>query len=103
MKLEMLVSKRKKRKWAMPRKVTCKVTDAMVIEDYRVLIRFSDGMYGIVDCASYVGQGVFKAWDDYEFFKSVHVSDGTVAWGNYIDICPDVLYDECEKWRKGIG
>ena len=40
-----------------------------------------------------VGKGVFAAWKDYNFFKSIKIgSAGEIKWGDKIDLCPDALY-----------
>ncbi|MBI5373938.1 MAG: DUF2442 domain-containing protein [Candidatus Schekmanbacteria bacterium] len=64
------------------------------LEKYRVWIKFSDGVEGIVDLSELVGKGVFSAWNDINFFNSVYVDaeNHTIAWEGGIDLCPDTLY-----------
>jgi hypothetical protein len=61
--------------------------------DYRVWIRFDDGLEGEVDLSDLVGQGVFAAWESVEFFNQVYVDpkSDTIAWGEDIDLDPYVL------------
>ena len=62
---------------------------------YKIRLRYSDGVEGEVDLSDRAGRGVFRAWDDRDFFESVRVGKyGSVSWGDEIDICPDALYIE---------
>ena len=62
--------------------------------NYRVWVRFQDGVEGEVDLADLVGKGVFKAWEDPREFGKVFVDEasGTIAWPGGIDLAPDALY-----------
>lgn len=62
--------------------------------DYRVWIRFADGVEGELDLSHLVGQGVFHAWTDPKFFDQVFIDEetGTIAWPGGIDLAPDRLY-----------
>jgi len=55
-----------------------------------------------VDLSYLVGQGVFKAWEDIDFWKSVHVNleSHTVCWGKDIDLDPYVLKQDVLKQKK---
>ena len=57
-----------------------------------IWIRYEDGVEGEIDLSHLKGKGVFKAWDDREFFDSVYISNRAVMWGDEIDLCPDALY-----------
>ena len=35
------------------------------LDDYRLWIKYSDGIEGVVDLSKYVGKGVFSAWSDH--------------------------------------
>jgi hypothetical protein len=63
------------------------------LDNYRIWLRYDDGVAGEVDLSEFKGRGVFAAWDDASFFGAVHIaSHGAVEWGNDIDLCPDALY-----------
>jgi hypothetical protein len=72
------------------------VTEARVVNGYRLELAFSDGVRGIVDLARrIVGRGgVFRALEDEQFFRQVRVDPelGTVVWPNEADFCPDLLH-----------
>ncbi len=76
-----------------------KIKKVEVLEGYKLWIKFSDGIEGIVDLSKFVGKGIFKKWENKKFFKSVKINPqtGTLSWGNEIDICSDVLYAEILK------
>lgn len=63
------------------------------LQNYRIWLRYDDGVEGEVDLSELRGRGVFAAWDDPEFFRAVRVAaHGAIEWGNEIDLCPDSLY-----------
>ncbi len=60
---------------------------------YRLWLRFSDGVEDEVDVSGLAGRGVFAAWQDTAFFDSVRIDETrAVCWGDAIDLCPDALY-----------
>jgi hypothetical protein len=63
---------------------------------YRLQLRYDDGVEGTVDLSADVGKGVFAAWKDPVFFKSVRCERGRrVVWAggeSEIDLCADALY-----------
>lgn len=67
-------------------------------DDYRIRVRWTDGLEGIVDVLPWIEKGgVFSALRDRTRFKDVRLYDfgHTIYWldedGYEIDICPDVL------------
>ncbi len=72
-----------------------KVVEAKALDNYRLWVKFSDGVTGIVDLSDLVGKGVFVAWKEYERFLKVRVGPhGEVLWDDEdeIDLCPHALY-----------
>ncbi len=60
---------------------------------FRLWLRFSDGVEGEVDLSDFAGQGVFAAWQDPAFFESVCIDEArAVCWGDAVDLCADALY-----------
>ena len=65
------------------------------LPDYRLKLRFNDGVEGVVDLSAEVGRGVFAAWKDMDHFKRVRIGEfGQPVWDGDIDLCPDALYME---------
>ncbi|MBX3730287.1 MAG: DUF2442 domain-containing protein [Candidatus Sumerlaeia bacterium] len=60
--------------------------------NYCLALRFTNGESGIYDCSGLLEIGVFRELTDEEYFRQASVLDGTVAWPNGQDICPDTLY-----------
>ena len=50
-------------------------------DNYRIWIEFEDGEQGEIDLSHLVGQGVFKAWLDPEFFQDVRIVDNDTIFG----------------------
>jgi len=70
-----------------------KITNAEVLEDYRLNLTFSDGTRGTVDLSSLAGSGVFGLWNNYSKFRKVKIGDaGELIWSDQVDLCPDSLY-----------
>lgn len=71
------------------------IVAAQVLGDYRLHLRFEDGVEGVVDLRPHLSfRGVFEPLRDPAFFALVRVDPnlGTVAWPNGADLDPDVLY-----------
>lgn len=63
------------------------------LPNYKIYLRYADGVEGEVDVSSYVGEGVFAAWKDMDFFQQVHLGPGRqIRWNEEIELCPDALY-----------
>jgi len=61
--------------------------------NYHIYLEFSDGTKGEVDLSALAGQGVFKVWSDYDFFKKVHIGQHReIKWDDDIELCADSLY-----------
>lgn len=66
---------------------------AKPLASFRLELQFDNGESGVVDLSSFVGRGVFVAWEKPGLFEQVAVTaDGAVEWPGEIDLCPDSLY-----------
>jgi hypothetical protein len=71
------------------------IVEVRPLGDYRLWIRFEDGVEGDVDVAQMVGfSGVFAPLSERDYFARVRVNHdlGTICWPNEADLDPDVLY-----------
>lgn len=70
-------------------------------KNYRLWVRFKDGMEGEIDLSNLIDKGVFKKWKDPKEFEKVSVDQEskTVVWPGGLDLAPDALYEEL-KIRK---
>jgi hypothetical protein len=67
------------------------------LTDYRLWLRFDDGVEGEVDLAKLVRlEGIFEPLQKRAFFIRVAVNNeiGTICWPNGADLDPDVLYSK---------
>ena len=70
-----------------------RLIDVKPLENYRIWVKYSDGIEGVVDLSELVGKGVFAVWKDYREFQKVHIGPGgEIAWSEEIDLCPDTIY-----------
>ena len=71
------------------------MTGAQPLDNYRLRLRFGDGIEGVVDLSSTLSfRGVFEPLRDPSFFRQVRVDPelGTVIWPNGAGLDPNVLY-----------
>ncbi len=69
-----------------------RVKNVTPTDDYRLILTFKNDVKGIYDCSDLLEFGVFKEFQDINYFKQAFVEYGTVVWPNEQDICPDTLY-----------
>ena len=70
-----------------------KITDAKPLDQFRLHLRFDDGVTGVADLGHLAGRGVFQIWQRPGVFEQVVVTPvGAVEWPGEIDLCPDALY-----------
>ena len=77
----------------LPRAVSVEALPNFILK-----IKFNNNETRYFDGKKIYNLNYFKLLQNEEFFKTVHVSYGSVAWNNGIDYCPDCLYEEsCTK------
>jgi hypothetical protein len=70
-----------------------KPVEVRALPNYRLWVKYTDGVAGEIDLSHLVGKGVFAHWQDYHFFERVHIGPGRqIAWPEDIDLCPDAIY-----------
>jgi len=63
------------------------------LPNFRIEVKFSDGMQGVVDLSDLAGKGVFCAWDDENCFSQVRIGPNRqIRWSDEIELCPDAVY-----------
>ena len=62
------------------------------LDDYKLLLTFTNGKQKIYDMSEQLKQEVFAPLREADFFNKVYVEHGTVIWNDDLDICPDELY-----------
>lgn len=67
--------------------------EVKALPDYKLWVKYSDGIEGEVDLSHLVGKGVFVLWNDYAYFEKVYIGrHREIAWSNEIELCPDSIY-----------
>ena len=67
------------------------------IEDYKLLVTFSNNEKRIFDVTPYLKYKQFEELKNPAIFKTVKVAGLSIEWINGADICPDELYNNSEK------
>jgi hypothetical protein len=62
--------------------------------DYRLFVRFKDGLTGHIDLPRESLTGTLAPLQDVEFFKQAFIDSGAVAWPGEIDMAPDAMYKQ---------
>ncbi|GHT21256.1 hypothetical protein FACS189430_00990 [Bacteroidia bacterium] len=76
------------------------------LENYTIFVCFDDGTRGVIDLSHLAHRGIFRAWENNDLFRYVHINDfGAIAWTDDIDLCPDSLYLQLkgltfEQWQQ---
>lgn len=69
--------------------------------DYRLFIRFKDGLAGHVRLPREKLTGVLGPLLNAEFFEQVFIDNGAVSWPGEIDLAPDAMYAEIATQHQG--
>jgi hypothetical protein len=61
--------------------------EVKALEEFRLYVKYSDGVEGKVDLSEFAGKGVFALWNDYSQFKRVTIgSSGELVWNEDVDM-----------------
>ena len=71
-----------------------RVTACKVEEDYKLWLRFDDGLEGSVFLGNLLEIGAFKLWRDQDQFRRVAIDPEarTLVWDGGIELDPNILY-----------
>jgi hypothetical protein len=75
-----------------------RVIEARYLGEYRVWLRFDDGLAGEVDLAGALRGPVFEPLKDPRFFARFAV-DHTLVWPNGADLAPESLHERVQRAR----
>ena len=79
---------------------TPSLTEATPAKDYRVHVRFEDGLTADLDLSYLLDYGgVFEPLRDLGFFRRLRADEeaGTIVWPNDADIAPETLYAHAQR------
>jgi hypothetical protein len=73
-----------------------RVIDAKYVDNYTLLLRFSEGSEGEVDFEQELDGEIFEPLKDISYFKNFTVNQElhTVVWPNGADFAPEFLYEK---------
>ena len=60
--------------------------------EYRIHLRFNDGVERTVDFTEWLSGPVFEPLRDAAYFQRFFLDGGTVTWPNGADVAPETLY-----------
>jgi hypothetical protein len=80
-----------------------RVTDCRASSDYRLWLRFDDGIEGSVFLGNLLEIGAFRSWRDVSRFCSAALDPeaATVVWDGGIQLDPDILYRDLLSGSPG--
>ena len=84
-----------------------RVVEVQPLADFRLPVRFVDGLEGMVEMAALVhspAAGVFAQLADPARFAQALVAQGAVTWPGEIDLAPDAMYAQIKthgSWVLG--
>ena len=68
------------------------VVELLVLEDYRIWLKFKDGEEKTINFRPFLGKGFTIELLDYNKFKEVFIEPGGgISWENGYDFCPNYL------------
>ena len=70
--------------------------------DYRLFVRFKDGLTGCVHLRREDLTGALAPLLDARFFEQVFIDCGAVAWPGEIDLAPDAMYEQVASQRPEL-
>lgn len=84
-----------------------KPLEVSALDNYKIRIKFEDGVTGEIDLSFLKDKGVFKIWSDYQNFKNVYIDKETfaIAWSKEVEIDTNNLYLQLtgktyDEWRN---
>ena len=81
-----------------------RVQAVRALDDYRLNVRFDDGIEGEIALGDRLFGPVFEPLRDPVVFGQVIVEDfGAIAWPNGADLAPDAIYDHLRGTARAIS
>ena len=81
-------------------KAPWRIAEVRAMADYRLWVRFKDGLQGTVAMSGLVhssSAGIFAAPRDESIFLQVALNYGAVCWPGEIDLAPDAMHDAIQR------
>ena len=81
------------------------VVEVRALPEFRLHVRFNDGMSGLVDLSRSVSSpkaGMFAALADPTLFAKAGIDMGAVTWPGEIDLPPDAMHAEIREHGEWV-
>jgi hypothetical protein len=78
------------------------VVEVIPEPNYRLFVRFKDGLAGHIKLESGQLTGALAPLLDPQFFSRVYIDYGAVAWPGEIDLAPDAMYAQLAHERQPV-
>ena len=75
-----------------------KLIEAIALNDYKLLLTFSNGEKKIYDFVPNLSHPFYIELRNISLFRRVEVNDGEIEWCTGQDFCPHTLYDNSIKY-----
>jgi hypothetical protein len=62
-------------------------------DEFKISLKFNDGVNGVVDLYKYLDGEIFEPLKNQEYFKKFTLDSWTIGWDNGADFAPEFLYD----------
>ncbi len=76
-----------------------KIIDVKPLDGYKILLLYETEEKRIFDVSPYIKGSWYGKLQDIRYFKSVHISDDTVAWAGGQDLAPHELYENSVMYK----
>ena len=72
------------------------ITSVEALPNYRLKLRYNDGVEGVVDLSNELGKEIFAPWKNPKVFAAVKIERGgrALVWSEELDLCADALWLE---------
>jgi hypothetical protein len=81
-------------------KAPWRVAEVRVLAEYRLWVRFIDGLEGTVDMAGLIRSsraGAFAVLSDESLFAQAFLCYGAVTWPGELDLAPDAMHEAIRR------
>jgi Protein of unknown function (DUF2442) len=83
--------------------LTPRIAEANYAGDYRIWLRFADGVEGEIDLEPELWGEMFEPLKDKALFAQfqLYPERSTIFWPNEADLAPEFLYDKFRQRKRG--
>ena len=74
-----------------------KIASVSPLSDYKLHIKFEDGVSGDIELKSFIEVGIFSVLRDPDLFDKVYTTGYSVAWSDELEIDALAIYVELSK------